>query len=255
MEGKIMPLAVVRGGGDLATGVIYRLWKIGFEVIVLEMNRPTVVRRTVAAAQAVFDGTHTVDGMTTSLIAGKRDVSLLVDPHAASVPDLKPDLLVDAIMAKKNIGTHKNMAARVVALGPGFSAPEDVHAVIETQRGHNLGRVIYHGEAEPNTGIPGEVGGETIRRVIRSPGNGNFHSELSIGDMVQAGQLIGRVEGGAVYAEIGGVLRGLIHPLVTVTTGMKIADIDPRAARKNCFSISDKALAIAGGVLEAALVK
>jgi len=253
-----MPLAIVRGGGDLATGVVYRLWKVGFTVVVLETDKPTAIRRMVSVAQAVFDKTHAVDGMTAALIDAPGDVpagdiGVLVDPAGASISAFNPDLLVDAIMAKKNCGTRKDMAARVIALGPGFDAPNDAHAVVETMRGHDMGRVILRGSAAPNTGIPGEIKGETGLRVIYSPGKGHFEAEVQIGEAVRAGQLIGRVEGKLVYAGIDGILRGLIHPLVTVVPGMKIGDIDPRARRENCFSISDKALAIGGGVLEAAL--
>jgi len=258
-EGTKIPLAIVRGGGDLATGVIYRLWKVGFTVVVLETDIPTAIRRTVSVAQAVFDKTHTIDGMTAVLIAAPGDISddgvigVLVDPRGGSISALKPDLLVDAIMAKKNCGTRKDMAARVIALGPGFNAPRDAHAVVETLRGHDMGRVILQGEAAPDTGIPGEITGETKLRVLYSPGKGHFDAEVSIGETVRAGQLIGRVEGKLVHTGIDGTLRGLIHPLVMVVPGMKIGDIDPRARRENCFSISDKALAIGGGVLEAAL--
>jgi xanthine dehydrogenase accessory factor len=253
-----MPLVVIRGGGDLATGVVFRLWKVGFTVVVLETPNPTAIRRTVSAAQAVFEKSHTIAGMTVRLltraddIPDNGDVGVLVDPEGVSISRLKPDLLVDAIMAKRNRGTKKNMAPRVIAIGPGFRAPEDVHAVVETLRGHNLGRVITKGEAVPDTGVPGEIGGETHNRVIRSPREGIFDAAVSIGDRVQKGQFLGEVRGAPVYAKIGGIMRGLLHPRVPVTLGMKIGDIDPRALRENCFSISDKALAVGGGVLEAA---
>jgi len=259
-----MPLAIVRGGGDLATGVVYRLWRVGFSVVVLETHRPTAIRRTVSVAQAVFDKTHTIGGMTARLVTpsdmaqpGVHDgnVKVLIDPRGDSIAALKPDLLVDAVMAKRNCGTSKDMAPRVIALGPGFNAPRDVHAVVETLRGHDLGRVIVNGEAAADTGVPGEVAGETGLRVIRSPGNGNFEASVSIGDSVREGQVIGKVGDKLVWAGIDGVLRGLIHPLAAVVTGMKIGDIDPRAKRENCFSISDKSLAVGGGVLEAALAK
>jgi len=256
-----MPLAIVRGGGDLATGVVYRLWKIGFTIVVLETSKPTAIRRTVSVAQAVFDKTHTIGDMTARLIdqpcnlSDNGDVGVLIDPKGDSISALKPDLLVDAIMAKKNCGTRKDMAARVIALGPGFNAPRDVHAVIETVRGHDMGRVITRGEAAPDTGIPGEIAGKNRLRLIRSPGEGHFDADVSIGKLVRAGQIIGKVDDKLVYAEISGILRGLIHPLVPVVPGMKIGDIDARARNENCFSISDKSLAVGGGVLEAALAK
>ena len=253
-----MPLAVVRGGGDLATGVIYRLWRTGFSLLVLETARPMVIRRPVSAAQAVFEGSHVVDGMEVRRIASPGEladdgtVGILVDPKCAYLDELRPDLLVDAIMNKKNCGTRRDMAPRVVGLGPGFRAPQDVHAVVETLRGHDLGRVILEGEAAPDTGVPGEIGGATTERLVRSPGDGFLEPLSEIGDLVEAGQVLGTVGGRPVVAKIGGVLRGLIHPTVPVWAGMKIGDVDPRAVRSHCFSISDKALSVGGGVLEAA---
>lgn len=254
-----MPLAIVRGGGDLATGVIYRLWRVGFAVVALETYRPTAIRRTVSVAQAVFDGFHSVAGMTARLCASVRnlpdngDIGLLLDPEGSVVQELKPDLLVDAIMAKKNCGTHKDMAPRVVAVGPGFRAPGDVHAVVETLRGHDLGRVIADGTAAEGTGMPGEIDGQTLGRLLSSPAEGFFEPAVSIGDRVTAGQLVGAVDGKPVCAAIEGIVRGLIHPTAPVILHMKIGDVDPRAVREHCFSISDKALAVGGGVLEAAL--
>ncbi len=253
-----MPLAVVRGGGDLATGVVYRLWRTGFDLLVLEIARPMVIRRPVSAAQAMFDGRHAVEGMEVRRIASFRElpgdgtVGVLADPRGDCLTALRPDLLVDAIMAKRNCGTRRDMAPRVVGLGPGFRAPGDVHAVVETLRGHDLGRVIVNGEAAPDTGVPGEIGGATAERLVRSPGEGFLEPSSEIGDLVEPGQVLGTVDGKPVLARIGGVLRGLVHPTVPVREGMKIGDVDPRAVRSHCFSISDKALAIGGGVLEAA---
>ena len=256
-----MPFAVVRGGGDLATGAIYRLWRTGFRLLVLEMKRPMVIRRPVSAAQAVFEGTHVIEGMTVRRIASLRELSddgsvgVLTDPQADCLTGLRPDLLVDAIMAKRNCGTRRDMACRVVGLGPGFRAPQDVHAVVETLRGHDLGRVIVKGEAAPDTGVPGEIGGATTDRLVRSPGEGVREPLSEIGDLVETGQILGTVGGKPVVAGIGGILRGLIHPTVPVREGMKIGDVDPRAVRSHCFSISDKALAVGGGVLEAAFAR
>lgn len=254
-----MPLAIVRGGGDLATGVIYRLWRIGFAVVVLETYRPVAIRRMASVAQAVFDGAHVVEGMSARFCASisdlpdNGDIGVLADPEGNFIVRLKPDLLVDAIMAKKNCGTRRDMAPRVVAIGPGFRAPGDVCAVVETLRGHDLGRVITNGTAAANTGIPGKIGGETVARLLRSPSEGLFDPAVSIGDRVHVGQVVGTVAGRPVHAGTEGIVRGLVHPTVPVSPHMKIGDVDPRADRESCFSISDKALAVGGGVLEAAL--
>lgn len=248
---------VVRGGGDLATGIIYRLWKVGCSVLVLETRLPLVVRRTVAAASAVFDGSIQIEDMKAVLInslekfeKNSREVQVLIDPEGASIKKLKPDIVVDAIMAKQNLGTDKSMAPLVIAIGPGFSAPQDVHAVIETKRGHTLGRVITDGGAIPNTGVPGMIKGYTTERLLRAPADGLLAPLRKIGDEVSAGELIGRVNGLEVRSQLDGVLRGLIHPSVPVTKGLKIGDVDPRGDPSHCWTITDKALAVAGGVLE-----
>ncbi len=248
---------IVRGGGDLATGVLWRLHRVGFRVACLEVAVPTVIRRTVSAAQAVFDGEACVEG-TRFVLLEKGEfprvpgtVPVWVDPGAESLVDVCPDCVVDAIIAKENLGTHKGMAPLVIALGPGFEAGVDVHCVVETKRGHNLGRVIYRGSAAPNTGIPGVIGGESEKRLVRSPGEGFFTSDVKIGDIVSEGQILGRVADLPVRARIAGLVRGQIHPSVRVVRGMKIGDIDPRIEQGNWNTISDKALSIAGGVLEA----
>ncbi|MBP8685016.1 MAG: EF2563 family selenium-dependent molybdenum hydroxylase system protein [Synergistaceae bacterium] len=250
-------LAIVRGGGDLATGIIYRLWKAGYAVLSLEIETPLVVRRTVSAASAVFDGSTVIEDMEAVRIDSLNDfsfdrsrISVLVDPEGESISILKPDILVDAIMAKRNLGTNKEMAPLVIGIGPGFSAPGDVDAVIETKRGHWLGRVIRNGSAIPNTGVPGLIKGYTIERLLRSPGEGYVIPVKSIGDSVIPGDVVAHVEGLPVCSQIEGIVRGLIHPSVKVKKGLKIGDIDPRGEREHCFSITDKALAIAGGVLE-----
>ena len=250
-------LAIVRGGGDLATGVVYRLWRAGFSVLCLECERPLVVRRPVSVAQAVFDGIHMIEGMRSVRIDTPQDfkhgddVAVLVDEAAMCLDSLRPDLLVDAIMAKRNTGTHRGMAQLVLAIGPGFTAPYDVCGVVETKRGHFLGRLITDGAAIPNTGIPGMEMGYTVQRLLRAPCDGYVLPVREIGDSVQAGDLIATVGEQAVCARIPGVLRGLIHPSVPVPEGAKIGDIDPRNVREHCFTITDKALAIAGGILEA----
>jgi len=250
-------LAIVRGGGDLATGIIYRLWKAGYAVLSLEIETPLVVRRTVSAASAVFDGSTVIEDMEAVRIDSLNDfsfdrsrISVLVDPEGESISILKPDILVDAIMAKRNLGTNKEMAPLVIGIGPGFSAPGDVDAVIETKRGHWLGRVIRNGSAIPNTGVLGLIKGYTIERLLRSPGEGYVIPVKSIGDSVIPGDVVAHVEGLPVCSQIEGIVRGLIHPSVKVKKGLKIGDIDPRGEREHCFSITDKALAIAGGVLE-----
>lgn len=252
--------AIVRGGGDLATGIIYRLWRIGFSVLCLECETPLVVRRSVSAAQAVFDGEHVIEDMKVVMISSPSDfdrssgvVQVLIDPKCSSLAEVEPVLLVDAIMAKRNTGTHRDMAPLVLAIGPGFSAPDEVHGVIETKRGHYLGRLITEGSAIPNTGIPGMEMGYTLERLLRAPCDGNLTPLHDIGDHVEAGDLVALVNGEDVRAKIPGILRGLIHPSVHVTKGLKIGDVDPRNEYSHCFSITDKALAIAGGVLEAVM--
>lgn len=226
------------------------------------MPEPTVIRRTVAFASAVFDGRIEVEGVTAVLArdaAGARqvvlegNVAVLVDPHAASIPALSPVLVVDAIMAKRNIGTRRDMAPRVVALGPGFTAGVDAHAVVETCRGHDLGRVYTAGTARPDTGIPGTIAGAGAERVVRAPRDGTLRSLRSIADRVAAGEPVAAVGGEPARATIAGVLRGILRDGLEVRRGQKIGDVDPRGDPTTCFTISDKANAVAGGVLEAAL--
>lgn len=260
-------LVIVRGGGDIATGTINRLYQCGFKVLVLEVAAPSAIRRNVAFSEAVYQGEQKVEDVTcflaenivdavTMLNEGK--LVMLVDPEGASIRKLQPMAVVDAILAKKNLGTNKGMADITVALGPGFEAGKDVDAVIETKRGHSLGRVIYQGKAIKNTGIPGMIGGYTKERVIHSPAEGKLRNVKKITNIVKQGDIIARIETGEksipVEATIDGLLRGLIRDGYPVTKGFKIADIDPRIDEyDNCFTISDKARCIAGGVLEAIL--
>ncbi len=267
-------LVVIRGAGDLATGIAHRLWRCGFRLVLLEHPCPRVIRRTVSLAQAVFAGETQVEGMTGMLVTelperqekvepilaqcwGRGQVPVLVDPQGESISWLKPCAVIDAIMAKGPTGTSKGMAPAVVAVGPGFTAGVDVDAVVETQRGHNLGRVILEGTAEPNTGIPGEVGGFTWQRLLRAPCAGIWRPLREIGDLVAVGDTVAVVDGQdgprSVLAGVSGVLRGSLYPGLSVTAGMKVGDIDPRAAVHHCFTISDKARAVGGGVLEALL--
>ena len=260
-------LIIVRGGGDLATGTIYKLKKSGFPVLILEVSNPSAIRRNVAFCEAVYQGVQTVEDMpcylTESLDQAQEllmegKLVVLVDPAGESIAKLKPLAVVDAILAKKNIGTNRNMAPITVALGPGFAAGNDVDAVVETKRGHNLGRVFWSGAAAPNTGIPGVIGGYGKERVIHCPAKGILRNVKNITDTVSKGEVIAVVEteDGVVPVEatLDGILRGLIRDGYPVNVGFKMADIDPRAEEYiNCFTISDKARCIAGGVLEAIL--
>lgn len=260
-------LIVVRGGGDLASGTIYKLHRCGFPVLILEHPQPSAIRRNVAFSEAVYTGKQTVEDVDCILaknveearhIVADGKLAVLVDPDGLCIQTLKPFAVVDAVLAKKNLGTSRAMASVTVALGPGFRAGEDVDAVVETRRGHDLGRVIYQGSAAPNTGIPGLIGGYARERVIYSPAAGVLRSKKNITDTVQKGDAIAVIETETgdvpVLASIDGLLRGLLRDGYAVTEGFKIADIDPRIDEyKNCFTISDKARCIAGGVLEAIL--
>ena len=257
-------LVVVRGGGDMATAVVHRLWRAGFRVLVLETAFPAAIRRQVAISEAVYGGTACVEGMTAVRIESVHEmdaawdqgcIPLLIDPEGASISALSPDVVVDAIIAKKNLGTRMDMAPFTVALGPGFDAGKDVHAVIETMRGHNLGRIITAGFASPDTGIPGSIGGYAAERVMHAQAAGTLRNVKCIGDFVQQGETIAVIETGEsqipVTASITGLIRGLIRNGFPVTKGFKIADIDPRREEyANCFTISDKARCSAGSVLE-----
>lgn len=255
---------IVRGGGDLATGTIHRLWSAGFPVLVLEAEHPAAIRRQVSLCEAVYEGQTTVEGLTAVRIDAPeqaepvmRDgkVPVLVDPEGTAIVPCHPAVVVDAILAKRNLGTTRDMAPLTVGLGPGFTAGQDVDVVIETRRGHNLGRIIRQGSAYPNTGIPGNIGGYTAERVIHAPQAGVFRNTRRIGDIVQQGEEIARIETGdgicSIPATITGLLRGLLRDGYPVTKGFKVADIDPRQEElANCFTISDKARCIAGSVLE-----
>ena len=254
---------IVRGGGDLASGVIHRLYKCRYQVLVLECRKPSAIRRKVSFSEAVFDGISNVEGVTGRLVKDVSEcqkvweadeVPILVDEAGKAVKELRPDALIDAILAKKNLGTTREMAPLTVALGPGFEAGKDVDFVIETQRGHNLGRVIEEGCATPNTGIPGVIAGYGKERVIHSPAAGIMHNCSQIGDIVEKDQIIAMIDETPVYASLTGVLRGIIRDGYEVPKGMKIADIDPRKEqKKNCDTISDKARCIAGSVVEVLL--
>ena len=253
---------LIRGAGDLASGIALRLWRSGIEVVMTDLPRPTAIRRTVSFSEAIVHGETTVEDVTARLAANADEarallaqgiVPVLADPDCACRADLHPAALVDAILAKRNLGTRRTDAPIVIGVGPGFTAGVDCHAVVETMRGHTLGRVIYTGSALPNTNIPGLIGGFAGERVLRAPADGAFRSARQIGDLVKAGDVAGYVAGEPMACTIDGVLRGLIADGVLVHKGMKSGDVDPRGDVDNCYTASDKALAVGGGVLEALL--
>jgi xanthine dehydrogenase accessory factor len=255
-------IVLIKGAGDLATGVAARLYRCGYVVVMTEQPNPLMVRRTVSFGEAVYAGQVEVEGILAQhardmhevhLVLDQGNIPVLVDPHAGCQAELLPIAMVDAIMAKSNVNTRITDAPCVVALGPGFIAGVDCHAIIETNRGHSLGRVIYHGSAEPDTGQPGSIDGKTGERILRAPIQGVVVGRATIGDYVIEGQTVALVSGQPVYTQIAGILRGLIHSDISVPVGTKIGDVDPRAEPAQCHQISDKAYAIAGGVLEAVL--
>lgn len=270
MNQQQRPWILVRGAGDLATGVIVRLARCGFRVCALECANPSAIRRKAAFCEAVWQGRAEVEGLAclridrpedAASVARQGQIPLLVDETCAAVSVLRPAAVVDAIIAKKNLGTNRSLAPITIGLGPGFTAGEDVDAVVETMRGHHLGRVILSGSAIPNTGVPGNIGGYTAQRVIHSPASGPMTfvpdvqgRPIDIGALVTQGQVIARVGEEPVYATLTGVLRGLIREGYPVTKGLKIADIDPRPEQAAfCDTVSDKARSIGGGVVEALL--
>jgi len=254
-------MVIVRGGGDIASGVIQKLYRCGFKVLVLEIENPTCIRRAVSFSEALFEDEIEVEGIKSVRVRNLEEIEdawknnkvpVIVDPKGSYINLLKPKAVVDGILAKKNLGTYINMAPITMALGPGFEAGKDVDVVIETNRGHNLGRLIFNGEAQADTGSPGNIGGYTKERVIYSPCDGVINNAKEIGDIVKKEEPLAYVGDYIVRATIDGVLRGIIRNNSKVYKGLKIADIDPRLEeRKNCFTISDKARTIGGGVLEA----
>jgi len=264
-EDILKNLIVVRGGGDIATGTIYKLVKCNYPVIILETPNPTAIRRSVAFSEAVYEKVTKVEDVECHLVESyemaldfleEGKLPILVDPQCKILEKIRPHILIDGILAKKNLGTEKNMGDFTIALGPGFEAGKDIDLVIETMRGHNLGRLIYEGFPKENTGVPGNIGGYTRERVVYSPINGILKSIKKIGDIVEKEQIIATIqqekgENIEILSPIKGLLRGIIHDNFQVKKGLKIADIDPREEeRNNSFTISDKARCIAGGVLE-----
>jgi len=260
-------IIVVRGGGDLATGVVQKFFRAGFPVVILETSAPAAIRRSVALCEAVYDGCARVEDMECRRVAGvdelencwqQNAIPLLTDPAGETIKQILPAAVIDAILAKRNLGTHRDMAPITIALGPGFCAGEDVDAVIETMRGHDLGRLVLKGYAKANTGIPGEIGGRSARRVIHAPAAGTVVHKKQIGDVVESGEVIltiGGASNGAAEtrAPFTGLLRGLIREGAEVREGMKIADIDPRVD-VDWRTISDKARCIGGAALEGYLL-
>lgn len=254
-------IVAVRGGGDLATGVIQKLYHTGFKVIILETLQPLAIRRTVSLCNAVFQKEQQVEDMKAVLITSPNEcfscwengfLPILVDPEASCLATLKPLVLVDAILSKRNLGTVKAMAPITIALGPGFTAAKDVDVVIETMRGHYLGRLYFKGSAIPNTGIPGEIGGKSAERVIHAPSSGQVKHIQEIGSVVKKGDLLFYVGDEPVCSPLNGVLRGLISDQIKCKKGLKCADVDPRSVKEvDILTISDKARALGGSVLEA----
>lgn len=255
-------LILIKGAGDIATGIAVRLKNAGMQVVMTEIAIPTTVRRSVAFSRAVYEGSAVVENITAKLVLDfaqipavlqQDEIPVLIDPRCEVLKSIHFDAVVDSILAKKNLSTDPTQALVVIGVGPGFSVPQDCHCVIETQRGHDLGRCIYQGCAAKNTGIPGEIGGYTVERLLRAPCDGIFHPILAIGDIVKAGQTVALVDDQPVTAQIDGIVRGLLQDNVPVKSGMKSGDIDPRGCYEHCFTVSDKARAVGGGVLEAIL--
>lgn len=257
---ELKNVVIVRGGGDLASGTIHRLYRCGYRILVLECEKPTAIRRMVSFCEAVYDGQSSVEGVLCRKINSIQEcealwaageIPLMVDTAGDTLKKYRPAALVDAILAKRNLGTTRDMADLTIALGPGFVAGDDVDYVVETMRGHNLARVIVKGAALPNTGVPGVIAGFGKERVIHAPAAGKIHRISKIADIVEKDQILAWIGDTPVRASLTGVLRGIIRDGFTVPKGMKIADIDPRKEqKKNCFTISDKARCIAGSVVE-----
>jgi xanthine dehydrogenase accessory factor len=263
MNKKLNELMVlIKGAGEMATGVAHRLASCHFKVCMTETSNPQAVRREVAFSEAVFDSEKEVEGITAKRAESldhiqevwkEEKIPILIDPEVMVKDFIKPDVLIDATLAKKNLGTKITDAPLVIGLGPGFRAGRDVHLVIETNRGHNLGRIFAKGEAEPNTGIPGSIDGYAEERVIRAPKDGTFKTLIKIGEGVMADGKVGMIGNIQVRSSIAGVIRGLLRDGTEVWKGMKLGDVNPRGMKGHCYTISDKARTISGGVLQAIL--
>ena len=255
-----MELVIVRGGGDISTGICHRLYRAGFNILILDIKEPTTIRRRVAFSEAIYSKEIVVEGIKSVHVKriediyheiNKGNIPVYIDPEGAIINELRPLAVVDSILAKRNLGTNMDMAPITIGVGPGFEAGKDVDLVIETKRGHFLGKVIYEGGAIPNTSIPGDILGHTEDRIIRASAEGKVKPLVQIGDMVEKGQLICKVGDTDVIASLSGIVRGMIIEGINVTKGYKIGDIDPRGDIENVDTISEKARAIGGGVLEA----
>ena len=266
LDKKVNELTIlIRGAGEMASGVAHRLHRSRFKICMLEIPNPLAVRREVSFCEALYEGEKEIEGVRAKFISTPKEIPsvwkeekipLLVDPDGKETRSFFVfDVLIDAIIAKKNLGTQIKDAPLVIGLGPGFTAEKDVHIVIETNRGHHLGKMIVRGTAEPDTGIPGEIAGFTVERVLRTMKRGIFHPHRAIGDRVNKGSVVAVVDDYPVIAQVSGVVRGLLRDDVGVKKGMKVGDIDPRGKREHCFTISEKARAIGGGVLEAILYR
>jgi xanthine dehydrogenase accessory factor len=263
MNKKMNELVVlIKGAGEMGTGVAHRLASCHFKVCMTETSNPQAVRREVAFSEAIFDSEKEVEGITAKRVESphhiqdvwkEEKIPVLTDPEATVKDFIKPDVLIDSTLAKKNLGTKMTDAPLVIGLGPGFDAGRDVHLVIETNRGHNLGRIFANGEAEPNTGIPGAIDGYAEERVIRAPKDGKFKALVKIGEGVMADGKVGMIGNVEVRSRIAGVIRGLLRDGTEVWKGMKLGDVDPRGMKGHCYTISDKARTISGGVLQAIL--
>ncbi|MDO5028084.1 MAG: selenium-dependent molybdenum cofactor biosynthesis protein YqeB [Bacillota bacterium] len=256
-------IVIVRGGGDIATGTIQKLYRVGFKLLILETAQPTCIRTTVSCAQAIYDSSLQIEDMIIKKVNkleeiyetwNKGQIPIIVDEKGLYIEKLKPYVVVDGILAKKNLGTSRDMAPITIGLGPGFVAGEDVDLVIETKRGHNLARLIFSGPAAANTGRPGEIQGYSQERILRAPESGPIQLVAAIGDFVEKDQTLAYVNGKEVKAGLRGMVRGLIQEGSLVFKGMKIGDVDPRRDKNNLYTISDKARAIGGGVLEGILI-
>ena len=253
---------LVKGAGDIASGVAYQLHQTGFRVLMTDVEKPTSIRRTVCFSEAIVNGKTTVEGVTAVRIRHVSEakhvmdegmIPVIVDPEASCRKEFDPDAVIDAILGKENLGTTIHDAPVVIAMGPGFCAGVDCHAVIETMRGHTLGRIYYEGSAKPNTGIPGVIAGFSIERILRAPASGTFQQVKQIGDLVNAGDVCAYVDGVPMTASISGVLRGILPTGTVVYEGMKSGDVDPRGAVVNCYTISDKALCMGASAVVALL--
>ncbi|MEW8974351.1 MAG: selenium-dependent molybdenum cofactor biosynthesis protein YqeB [Tissierellaceae bacterium] len=261
-EVRHMDIVAIRGGGDIATGIAHRLYMAGFKIVIFEIEKPLSIRRRVCFSEAIYEDAVVVEGINAVHVKKMEDIEseiskgnipVYIDGSCNSIRALNPSVVVDSILAKRNLGTTRDLASITIGIGPGFEAGIDVDAVIESKRGHNLGRVIYRGKAQENTGIPGVIMGHGEDRVIRATRDGNIINLYEIGDKVEKGTPICKIEDEYIYAKITGIIRGLIKDGLFVNKGLKIGDIDPRMIEENAFTISDKARAIGGGVLEAIL--